>query len=99
MLREPEYTVEHAVRRVRGSGEIKWRGATVYLNQALAGEPVGLAERADGGWLVCYGPIELGVIDHRGQSLQRPDRKARGFVDNPDRLSTTPQAQQPTQAT
>ena len=99
VLREPEYTVEHAVRRVRGSGEIKWRGATVYLNQALAGEPVGLAERADGGWLVCYGPIELGVIDHRGQSLQRPDRKARGFVDNPDRLSTTPQAQQPTQAT
>jgi hypothetical protein len=99
VLREPEYTAEHAVRRVRRSGEIKWRGATIYINQALASEPVGLIERADGSWLACYGPIELGVIDHRGESLQRPARKARGFVDNPDRLSTTPQAQQPLKAT
>jgi hypothetical protein len=30
------------------SGEIKWRGKLVYLNCALAGEPIGLAEDAAG---------------------------------------------------
>ena len=26
-------------RRVRRSGEIKWKGSLIYINQALAGEP------------------------------------------------------------
>jgi putative transposase len=99
VLREPEYTADYAVRRVRRTGEIKWRGATVYLNQALTGEPVGLAERADGSWLVCYGPIALGVIDRRGDRLQRPKRKARGTVGKSDGLSTVPPAQQLLKAT
>ncbi len=32
-------------RRVRHNGEIRWCGNTVYITQALAGEPVALAER------------------------------------------------------
>jgi hypothetical protein len=56
---------------------------------------VGLIERQDGGWLVHYGPIEFGVIGHRGdRKLRRPPG---GFVDNPDGLPTTPQAQPPQQ--
>jgi transposase InsO family protein len=93
VLRAPEYGADHEIRRVRQNGEIKWRGSTVYLNQALAGEPVGLSETDDGGWAVCYGAIELGLIDHRGDRLQRPKRRARGLVDNPDGLPTTPPAQ------
>jgi hypothetical protein len=30
------------VRRVRQSGEIKWRGGLLYLSTALIGEPVGI---------------------------------------------------------
>ncbi len=99
VLREPAYPADDTVRRVRRSGTIKWQGAEVYLNQALAGEPVGLAEREDGGWLVSFGPVVLGVIGHRGDRLKRPKRPARGLVDNPGGLPTTPPAQQPRQKT
>jgi putative transposase len=97
VLRAPGYPAEHHVRRVRHNGEIKWRGASVYVHQALAGEPVGLAETADGGFAVCYGPIELGVIDHRGNRLRKPKPRARGLVDNPRGLPTTPPAPAPRQ--
>jgi hypothetical protein len=96
VLREPEYPAEAAVRRVHRNGAIRWRGAEIYLSEALVGEPVSLVERQDGGWMVHYGPIELGIIDQRGDRLRRP-QKAYGFVDNPNGLPTTPQAQQPQQ--
>ncbi len=65
--------------------------AEIYLSEALIGEPVGLVERQDGGWFVHYGPIALGVIDHRGDRLRRP-KKACGLVDNPRGY---PQSQRP----
>jgi hypothetical protein len=95
VLRAPGYPAEHQVRRVRHNGEIKWRGTSIYVHQALAGEPVGLAETAAGGFAVAYGPIELGVIDHRGDRLRQPKRPARGLVDNPGGLPTTPPAPPP----
>lgn len=94
VLRTPEYPADHATRRVRQNGAIRWQDVEIYLNQALVGEAVGLCEREDGSWLVCYGPIELGIIDHRGDRLRRPKPLARGLVDNPRGLPTTPQAQQ-----
>jgi transposase InsO family protein len=95
VLRPPDHAADQAVRRVRHNGEIKWCGHSIYIHQALAGEPVSLEEGDDGSWTVRYGPIELGVIDHRGDRLKRPKPTARGFVDNPDGLPTTPPAQQP----
>ncbi|MGO8914400.1 MAG: integrase core domain-containing protein [Stellaceae bacterium] len=95
VLRAPEYPTGHEVRRVRPNGAIRWRDVEIYVTQALVGEAVGLAEREDGGRAVHYGPLELGIIDHRGKRLRRP--KACGLVDNPDGLPTTPQAQQPQQ--
>src|SRR6266446_5449926 len=95
VLREPEYPAGHALRRVRPNGALRWRDAEIYLTQALAGETVGLAEREDGGCAVRYGPIELGVIDHRGQRLRKPKSEACGLADNPGGLPTTPQAQPP----
>jgi transposase InsO family protein len=99
ILREPEYPAEHEVRRVRPNGAIRRRGVEIYITQALAGEPIGLVEQADGGWLVRYGPVELGLIDHRGDRLRRAKPKAGGLVDNPAGLPTTPPAQQPQQPT
>jgi hypothetical protein len=94
VLREPAYPEGDDVRRVRSNGEIKWRGKLVYINAALAGEPVGLAEGEDGAWRVCYGPVALGVIDHRGDRLKKPARQACGRVDNAARCPQGPQAQQ-----
>jgi putative transposase len=66
-LREPDYADDEEVRRVRSSGEIKWRGERIFVSEALVGEPVGLAELADGSWAIRYGPVELGVIDVAGR--------------------------------
>jgi len=93
VLRAPDYPDDDELRRVRHNGEIKWRGSTVYISQALAGEPVGLHETADGDWTVSYGPVHLGIIKHRGDRLRKPKRPTRGLVDNPAGLPTTPPAQ------
>jgi putative transposase len=93
VLREPEYS-EHEVRRVRRNGEIRWQGQTIYISEALIGEPVGLREHDAAGWTVCYGPIVLGTIAHRGDRLRKPKRRARGRVDDARASPTSPQAQQ-----
>src|ERR1700681_4971289 len=81
VLREPEYS-EHEVRRVRRNGEIRWQGQTIYISEALIGEPVGLREHDAAGWTVCYGPIVLGTIAHRDDRLRKPKRQACGLVDD-----------------
>ena len=96
VLRVPEYGDEEEVRRVRCNGEIKWQGQLVYLNSALAGEPVGLTEAADGAWRVRYGPVLLGVIAPGGDRLCKP-RRGCGLVDDAERRPQGPQPeQQPT---
>jgi len=93
ILREPDYSSEHNVRRVRHSGEIKWQGQTIYISEALTGEPVGLAEDATG-WTVNYGPIVLGTIAPHGDRLRKPKRKGCGLADNATRCPQGPQPQQ-----
>lgn len=97
VLREPSYDGDHAVRRVRHNGEIRWQGSTVYISAALIGEPIGLVENDDGGWTARYGPIELGIIAHRGDRLRKPERRGRGLVDNAARCPQGPQPQQQNQ--
>jgi transposase InsO family protein len=82
VLREPGYAADHEVRRVRSNGEIKWRGSLVHINGALAGEPVGLAEAADGDWHVSYAQVALGVIAPGSNRLKKPPRQACGLVGN-----------------
>lgn len=93
VLREPDYSSEHVVRRVRHNGEIKWQGNTIYITTALIGEPVGLLA-CDSGWRLSYGPIELGVIAHGSDRLRKPKGHARGLVDNARALPTSPLVQQ-----
>jgi transposase InsO family protein len=92
VLREPEYG-DQDVRRVRLNGEIKLDGKFVYVNAALAGEPVGLVE-SEGCWTVSYGPIMLGTIAYRGDELRKPKRKDCGLGDNAARCPQGPQSQQ-----
>ena len=53
----PEYEAEVTVRRVRTNGEIKWRGDTIYVSEALTGEPVGLVPQDDRFWTIRFGPL------------------------------------------
>jgi putative transposase len=70
-LPEPWYDAEHAVRRVRSTGEIKWGGDFVFISEVLSGELVGIAETADGNWLVRFLDVDLGVIDRKTKRLRR----------------------------
>jgi transposase InsO family protein len=72
-VRSPEYAAPLVVRRVRGDGDIKWRGRRVFLSQALAGEPVGLEEVADGCWRVTFGPLPLGCLHTESDVLHPID--------------------------
>jgi transposase InsO family protein len=95
ILRAPDYGLDQTARRVRNNGAIKWCGNEIYINEALAGEPIGLAENADGSFTASYGPIVLGVIEHRGDHLRKAKR-GRGLVDNAARSPQGPPPQQQT---
>jgi transposase InsO family protein len=59
----PEYAAGVTVRRVRTNGEIKWKGETLYLSEALCGEPVGLTPQDDRFWTIRFGPLQIGLLD------------------------------------
>ena len=71
MLEDPWYDADHAVRKVRSSGEIKWAGRSVFISETLAGEMVGLAEVGEHGWLVRFADIDLGLIDQTNLRFTR----------------------------
>lgn len=66
---EPEYGENAVVRSVRSSGEIKWQGQRMYLGEVLAGENVGLEPIMEGGWLVYFYKMPLGVLDDRRRKV------------------------------
>lgn len=70
-VEEPWYDAEHAVRRVRSNGEIKWGGDLIFLGEALIGEPVGIAETEAGDWIVRFADIDLGLIERKTGKLRR----------------------------
>lgn len=56
-----EYPAYAELRRVDMNGYIKWRQDRLFLTATLAGEYVGLQEKADGEWAIQYGPLALGT--------------------------------------
>ncbi|NJO32693.1 MAG: transposase [Rhodospirillales bacterium] len=69
-IEDPVYDADHAVRRVRINGTIKWGGELVFISEALVGEPVGIAETLAGDWIVHFADIRLGYIDRRTKKLR-----------------------------
>lgn len=59
---DPCYDADHEVRRVRTAGDIKWRGQTIFIGEALAGELIGLAEDVNGGHRVRFATRQLGLL-------------------------------------
>src|SRR5262249_29410169 len=76
-LEAPTYPEAIEVRTVRPNGEIRWSSNTIYVSSQLVGEPVGIYEVADG-WLVRYGPIELGLLDPANQRVRPPQPRRSG---------------------
>lgn len=76
-LDDPWYDADHDVRRVRTQGEIKWRGRTIFIGEALAGEAVGIAEHDRGGHIVRFADRDLGLIDAHGRFLRFAPPRAR----------------------
>jgi putative transposase len=70
-IEDPIYRPDHAVRRVRSNGEIKWGGNLVFISDALIGELVGIAETETGDWIVRFIDLDLGIIDRRTCKLRR----------------------------
>lgn len=56
-----EYSLTAEPRRVTTQGDIRWRGAMLFLSATLAGEYVALSERTDGEWTINFGPLVLGT--------------------------------------
>ncbi|MCH7970348.1 MAG: IS481 family transposase [Chloroflexi bacterium] len=70
-MREIEYASEMTVRRVRTSGEIKWKGGLLYLSEALVGEPVGLVPESERHLAIYFGPLKLCLMDQSTHQLVR----------------------------
>jgi transposase InsO family protein len=75
-VREPEYSEEADVRRVRHNGEIRWQGQLIFISEVLAGEPVGIVPQGEDHWVLRFGPVELGWLDSDTDQLHRPRRPA-----------------------
>ncbi len=67
----PDYEAEVTVRRVRGNGEIKWKGDLVYVSETLKGEPVGLVRQDDRSWAVRFGPLLIGLLDDHTKRIAK----------------------------
>ncbi len=64
-VRSLDYPDQFGLRRVRGNGEIKWKGRSIFISKALRGEPIGLHRIDDDSWPVKYRPILLGTLKVR----------------------------------
>ena len=72
LLREPVYDDDRIVRRVRNTGQIKWRGNLIYISEALIGEKIALHQDWHGLWQASFFDIPLGTICLHTRNLRRP---------------------------
>ena len=88
-LEDPVYAVDDQVRRVRSSGEIKWKGSLLFVSEALIGEAVALREREDGHWQVRFADIPLLLIDRSSGKIARygPGRPPRPIANPAAKVS------------
>jgi hypothetical protein len=58
-----EYSGDIVVRQVRSNGEIKWKGKSIYMSEALIGEQVGLMPIGERLWEIRFSFLPIGVLD------------------------------------
>ena len=64
---DPWYDADHAVRRVREDGTIRWRGEYAFISEALSGELIGLAELETGDHVARFAGHDLGILHRTGR--------------------------------
>jgi transposase InsO family protein len=74
---DPWYDADHEVRRVRPPGTLKWRGAEIFIGEALAGELVGIAPHEEAGHIVRFCGRDLGAIGRDRRFLRFAPPRAR----------------------
>ncbi len=58
-----EYGNDVTVRKVRHSGEMKWKGDFVYVSEALVGEPIAMRQIDEHLWEITFSSYLLGVLN------------------------------------
>ena len=66
-----DYGPDEQVRRVRSTGEIRWRGSLLFVSEVIVGETVGIRQRPDGHWLIRFADVALGLVDRSSGELVR----------------------------
>lgn len=74
-LPEWKYASDAEIRRVRSTGEIKWKNELVFVSRALIGERVRLQEIADGQYQLFLGPNLLAVRDRDNENWLPPTNR------------------------
>jgi putative transposase len=64
-----EYPGHFEVRRVSTIGQVSWRGAPLFLSEALAGEHVAFEEVDDGLWTLRFATVALARYDDRDRMI------------------------------
>lgn len=70
-LEDPAYGPDEQIRRVRHSGEIKWKGTMLFVSEALIGEAIALSQRPDGHWIARFVDVPLLLIDRKTSKIAR----------------------------
>lgn len=74
-LPEPRgYPDDWQKRKVRGSGQIKWKGRDLRITGALVGHEIGLQPVGDGAWAIYFEHLELGRFDERHHRIKPAPR-------------------------
>jgi putative transposase len=69
-----EYPGDRVVRRVSGTGAVKWHGRRLFLSEVLGGLDVAFAPVDDGIWVVYFAAWPLARFSERTWRLESPDR-------------------------
>jgi putative transposase len=74
-LPEPRgYPDDWQKRKVRGAGQIKWKGRDVHIAPALVGQEIGLKPVGQDEWAVYFEHLELGRFDERNHRVKPSPR-------------------------
>jgi len=63
-------------RKVRPSGQIKWKGCELNISHALIGQEIGFKPIGEGQWAVYFEHLELGRFDERNYRIKPNTRLA-----------------------
>lgn len=73
-LAKVEYEPGTTVRKVRQNGEIKWKGALIYVSEVLAKEALGMCQIDEFQWEIRYSFHLLGILDERTNKINPPGK-------------------------